>query len=101
MQIGIINYDIRRLRDANSSTLCDFACLNTVNDIFQVKNPRHEGGPEYRDLRNKQLPLEHMDGKMILPLAGTTKSEKTVVLVQVNVTKGGIIMALCLHHSSR
>lgn len=27
------------------------------------------------------------------------KSEKTVMLVQMNIIKGGIIMALCLHHS--
>ena len=71
----------------------------TLDDIFQVKDLRNGGGLDYRDLKERHFSLKDLDMKIILPLAGLMKSEKTVMLVQMNIIKGGIIMALCLHHS--
>lgn len=78
--------------------LCVTAPWITVDDIFLVKDLRQKPGPGYQDFRRRQFPLEDLDQKVVLPLARMMTSEKTVILVQVNIIKGGIIMALCLHH---
>ena len=78
--------------------LCVTAPWLTVDDIFSVNDLTQKPGPEYQDLRHRQFPLEDLDVKAVLPLGRMMKSEKTVMLVQVNIIKGGVIVALCLHH---
>ncbi len=70
----------------------------TLDDIFLVKDLR-VGGLDYRDLKERHFSLKDLDMKIILPMADLMKSEKTVMLVQINIIENGIIMALCLHHS--
>lgn len=72
---------------------------STIDDIFQVKDLRHEGGLEYQNFKAGNFSLENLDGKVVLPVAGLMKGEKTVMLVQVNIIHGGMIIALCMHHS--
>ena len=81
-----------------SGALCVAAPWSTVDDIFHVKDVSREGGPEYRHLRDKQFPMGDLDSDSIVPLAVLNR-EKQVMLVQVNIIKGGIILALCMHHS--
>lgn len=82
----------------HKGALCVTAPWATVDEIFKVNDLRDEGGPGYQSLRDKRFPLKDLDASL-LPLASMTKSEKTVMLVQMNIIKGGFIMTLCLHHS--
>ena len=72
---------------------------STIDDIFQVKDLRREGGLEYQDFKERKFSLEGLDGKLVLPWADLMKGEKTVMLVQVNIIHGGIILGLCMHHA--
>ena len=79
--------------------LCVTGPWNTVEDIFIVKDLRHDGGLEYGQLKDKKFPLHDLDRSIIMPLDGMEKNKKPVMLVQLNIIKGGLIMVLCLHHS--
>ena len=80
-------------------TLCVAAPWNNVDQILQVKDLRHERGLDYRSLREKEFPVNDLDKDLLLPVVGMRKTEKSVLLVQINIIKGGMIMALCTHHS--
>ena len=68
--------------------------------VFQVKDLRHEVDLDYEYLRTKYFPLEALDRDDLVPLASHTPGEKTkVMLVQLNIIKGGMVMVLCVHHS--
>lgn len=80
--------------------LCVTAPWSTIQDIFQMKDLSHESGLDYQDLKSKQFPLEELGNlAALLPVAGMMKSEPPVILVQLNIIKGGMIMAMCVHHS--
>ena len=73
---------------------------NKIEDIFQVKDLSHESELDYQNLESKHFPLEALVNLVVLlPLARMMKSEPPVILVQLNIIKGGIIMAMCVHHS--
>ena len=87
---------------------------STVDEIFQVKDLRREGRLDYRTLKDKQFPSGQLDPhilasldtlggglgteKITLPGGSGVKSERPVMFVQVNMVKGGIIMAMCMNH---
>ncbi|KAM0797660.1 transferase family-domain-containing protein [Usnea florida] len=80
--------------------LCVTAPWNTVEELFHVKDLGNESGFDYQDLRSKHFPLECLGNKAaFLPMAGIMRSERPVMLVQLNIIRGGIIMAFCVHHS--
>ena len=84
--------------------VCVTAPWSTVDDIFHVKDLRYDGELEYRNLRDRHFPLENLDPNILMPSAAMPlgvpfKGEKPVMLVQTNIIKGGMIMALCMHHS--
>lgn len=93
--------------------LCIAGPWSAVNDIFRVKDLRQEGQLEYQTLRDKQFPLSVLDDRLLAslggdrepnekispPSSGTMKSEKPVMFVQLNIIRGGIIIALCVSHS--
>lgn len=79
--------------------LCVAAPWSTVDEILQVKDLRHERGMDYRSLRDKGFPVDDSDKDLLLPMDNLTRSDKPVLLVQINIIKGGIIIALCTHHS--
>ena len=79
--------------------LCVTGPWNTVDDIFFVKDLRHDGGLEYGQLKNKKFPLKDLDRSIVMPLDVMEMDEKPVMLVQLNIIKGGLIMVLCPHHS--
>ena len=78
--------------------LCVTAPWSSVDDIFRVNDLRHEGGLDYQQLKDNDFPLQGLD-MSLLPLADMMKSEKAVLIVQVNIIKGGVILVPCLHHS--
>lgn len=63
------------------------------------KDLRHERGMDYRSLRDKGFPVDDSDKDLLLPMDDLTKTDKSVLLVQINIVKGGIIIALCTHHN--
>ena len=79
--------------------LCVTGPWNTVDDIVLVKDLRHDGGLEYRQLKDQKFPLKDLDRSIIVPVDRMEMNEKPVTLVQLNIIKGGMIVALCLHHS--
>ena len=84
--------------------LCVAAPWCAINDIFKVKDLRQEEGTLYQALRDNQFPLEGLDGGILPPLAGRHGSglelpPKPVMSTQVNMVKGGIILALAIHHN--
>ena len=80
--------------------LCVTTPCNKIEDIFQVKDLSHESGLDYQNLESKHFPLEALVNLVaLLPLASMMKSEPPVILVQLNIIKGGMIMAMCVHHS--
>ena len=80
--------------------LCVTAPWSTIEEIFQVKDLSHESGLDYQNLRSKHFPLENLGNlAALLPIASIRKSEPPVILVQLNIVKGGMIMVLCVHHS--
>ena len=80
--------------------LCVTAPWSTIEEIFQVKDLSHESGLDYQNLRSKHFPLENLGNlAALLPIAGIRKSEPPVILVQLNIVRGGMIMVLCVHHS--
>ena len=79
--------------------LCVAAPWCNVDEILQVKDLRHERGMDYRSLRDKEFPVDDSDKDLLMPMDDMTKKEKSVLLVQINIIKGGIIIALCTHHS--
>ena len=91
-------------------TLCIDAPWSTIDEIFRVNDLRQEEGLEYKLLKDKHFPVNHLDvhtlasldlanGKIVPPPGSKMKSERPVIFVQVNIIKGGIIVALCLNHS--
>ena len=80
--------------------LCVTTPYNKIKDIFQMKDLSHESGLEYEDLESKHFPLEALVNLVaLLPLASMMKSEPPVILVQLNIIRGGMIMAMCMHHN--
>ena len=80
--------------------LCVTAPYNKIEDLFHVKDLSHESGLDYQDLESKHFPNEALvDLVALLPLASMMKSKPPVILVQLNIIKGGMIMAMCVHHS--
>lgn len=83
----------------------------TIDDVFQVKDLRHEESLAYQTLREKQFPLEDIEKGTLPPLGRSwgfnnalilsdgKRSERPVMFVQMNIVKGGIILAQSLHHS--
>ena len=80
--------------------LCVTAPWSTVEEVFQVKDLSHESELDYQNLRSKHFPpVVMLNRPALLPVAGMIKSEPPVMLVQLNIIKGGMIMVLCVHHS--
>lgn len=80
--------------------LCVTAPWSTLQDIFQIKDLSQEDGLDYQNLKSKHFPLEDLGNlAALLPVAGIMKSEPSVILIQLNIIKGGIIMVMCVHHS--
>ena len=79
--------------------LCVTGPWNTVDDIFLVKDLRHDDRLEYNQFKDKKFRLEDWDRSLITPIDRINGDEKPVILVQLNIMKGGLIIALCLHHS--
>lgn len=84
----------------------------TVDEIFRVNDLRQEEGLEYRVLKDKQFPSRLLDPRILAPTGGRfgieyikvssgsrLEGEKPVMFVQVNIIKGGIIVALCFNHN--
>lgn len=78
--------------------LCVTRPWRTVDEIFRVKDLRHTGGLEYSQLRDQNFPIGTLN-KELLPWADLIKTEKMVMLIQLNIIHGGFIMCLSLHHS--
>ena len=74
---------------------------NTVSDVFHVRDLRHMIGLNYAKLRDKNFPVQASYRKLFTPLADIDPqaSQKPVMLVQMNIIRGGIVIALCMHHS--
>ena len=79
-------------------SFCVAAPWNTVDQILQLKDLRHEEGLDYQNLKSQGFPLKGLDVKLLLPLAGLKRREKPVLLVQINIIKGGYIVILSLNH---
>ena len=79
--------------------LCVSGPWNTVDDICFVKDLRHEDRLDYGQLKDKKFRLQDLDRSLITPVGRMDMSEKPVVLVQMNIVKGGLIVALCLTHT--
>ena len=87
---------------------------STVDDVFQVKDLRQEGQLDYWTLKDKHFPSGQLDPQILasasfrsgrfgmetikLPSGSRIKSERPVMFVQVNMVKGGVIVAMCLNH---
>ena len=73
---------------------------NNVSKVFHVRDLRVRG-INYADLRNKNFPVQASDESVFTPLANINYQapQKPVMLVQVNIIRGGFIVALCMHHS--
>ena len=74
---------------------------HTVEDMFRVKDLTHDGLPDYQRLKDGHfsLPMEALDWNVLLPVAEIMKDVKPVMIVLLNIIRGGMIMTLCLHHS--
>ena len=79
-------------------SFCVAAPWNTVDQILQLKDLSHEEGLDYQKIKGQGFPLEGLDVNLLLPLAGLRKREKPVLLVQINIIKGGYIVILSLNH---
>lgn len=79
--------------------LCVNAPWNSVDDIFHVKDLTHEEGLEYQKLKDNEFSIKDRDIRLLMPMEIFTKIEKTVMFVELNIIKGGLVMVLCLHHS--
>ena len=80
--------------------LCVTAPWNTVEELFYVKDLSHESVVDYQNLKSKHFPLGGLgDMKVLLPMAVIMRSERPVMLVQLNIIRGGMIMIFCMHHS--
>ena len=82
-------------------TLYVSAPWNNVSKVFHVRDLREMRGLNYADLRNKNFPVQASDRDVFTPLADISPQErqKPVMLVQLNIIRGGFIVALCMHHS--
>ena len=79
-------------------SFCVGAPWNTVDQILQLTDLRHEESMDYQNLKSQGFPLKGLDVKQLLPLAGLRKRDKPVLLVQINIIKGGYIVILSLNH---
>ena len=79
-------------------SFCVAAPWNTVDQILQLKDLGHEEGLDYQILKSQGFPLKGLDVNLLLPLADLKKREKPVILVQINIIKGGYIVILSLNH---
>ena len=88
-------------KGVQQGTLYVAAPWNSVSDIFCVQDLRDVKGLKYAELRDKNFPAQALDRKILTPLAGIEAQahQKPVMLVQMNIISGGIIIALCMHHS--
>ena len=82
-------------------TLYVSAPWNNVSKVFQVRDLRDMRGLNYADLRNKNFPVQGLDRSVLTPIADINwqAHQKPVMLVQMNIIRGGFILALCMHHS--
>ena len=81
-------------------TLYVSAPWNNVSKVFHVRDLRVRG-LNYADLRNRNFPVHASDRSVLTPLGNIhfQARQKPVMLVQMNVIRGGFIVALCMHHS--
>ena len=88
-------------KGAQQGTLYVAAPWNILSDVFRVRDLRNMKGLNYADLRNKNFPVQASDRMLLTPLVDINPqaSQKPVMLVQMNIIRGGIIIALCMHHS--
>ena len=71
---------------------------NTVDQVMHTKDLWHEKGLDYKNLRDQGFPVNELDMRLLFPVDATKKSRKSVLMVQINFIKGGIIMVLSLNH---
>ena len=88
-------------KGAQQGTLYVAAPWNILSDVFRVRDLRNMRGLNYADLRNKNFPVQASDRMLLTPLVDINPQapQKPVMLVQMNIIRGGIIIALCMHHS--
>ena len=71
-----------------------------ADEIFFVHDLRDVDELAYSDLRKKHSSLGHLTPAFLVPaLVRAPVLEKPVLLVQVNILKGAVALALCLHHA--
>jgi len=84
-----------------SGRLCITAPWSSVDDIFHVA---HRLDLSYDEIRNSGFSMRFLEFEDILPMFSNTNidpfsMETPVLMVQINLIKGGMIMGFCLHHS--
>ena len=82
-------------------TLYVSALWNSVSKIFHVRDLREMRGLNYADFHNKNFPVQASDRDVFTPLADISPQarQKSVMLVQLNIIRGGFIVALSMRYS--
>ena len=83
----------------NKKRLCVSAPWRTASENFHVKDLRHNQSLEFANLRQNHFPLHLIEGDLLFPLDIVNMEEKPVVVVQMNVVRGGLLVAFGMHHS--
>ena len=83
-----------------AGSLCVSEPWNTVDDIFRV-NDLTQSGLDYTSLRKQHFPLEALVDYDIVSrsLPHPLEARTPVMIVQVNLVRNGMILAIALHHS--
>ena len=84
---------------AQQGALCVAAPWHAASDLFHVKDLTHVDELNYARLKDAHFPMQPLQAVDLLPVAKMRAQEKAVLLVQLNVVRGGIVVALCMHHS--
>ena len=88
-------------KDVQRGSLYIAAPWNIISDVFRVRDLRRVISLNYAELRDKNFPVQALYRKLFTPLADIDPQapQKPVMLIQMNIIHGGIIIALCMHHS--
>ena len=74
-----------------------------TDDIFYIRDLRHQDIPHYNVLRERGFPMDVFAFEDVFTVATDRDDwfglENPVLLVQVNIIEGGIVLAVGMHHS--
>ncbi|KAI4262762.1 MAG: hypothetical protein L6R42_002067 [Xanthoria sp. 1 TBL-2021] len=82
-------------------TLCAAAPWHGSKDLFSIGDLRDRKDMDYAVMRQRHFPATHLDRAVFLPDSAQQNGvlDRPVFLVRVNFLRGGLAVALCVHHT--